>query len=100
MHASNEIKVHKKTTEPWKITLIDAQVKNGLTGDRIKKIEKFVLMRIFCLTYGDGLSSVNIKKLITFHKKNKNLATVTAVKPAGGFGAIEETKTKSRFEFS
>ena len=54
----------------------------------LKKIENFV-DEDFCLTYGDGLSSVNIKKLINFHKKNKKLATVTAVKPAGRFGAIE-----------
>ena len=64
------------------------QVKIAQTGDRIKKIEQFV-SEDFCLTYGDGLSSVNIKKLINFHKKNKKLATVTAVKPAGRFGAME-----------
>ena len=87
---SNKIEVHKKTTEPWKITLIDTG-QDSLTGDRIKKIEKYV-GEDFCLTYGDGLSSVNIKKLIRFHKKNKKLATVTAVKPAGRFGAIELNK--------
>ena len=87
---TNEIKVHKKKTEPWKITLIDTG-QNSQTGDRIKKIENFI-DEDFCLTYGDGLSSVNIKKLINFHKKNKKLATVTAVKPAGRFGAIELKK--------
>ena len=56
-----------------------------------KKIEKFV-SEDFCLTYGDGLSSVDIKKLINFHKRNKKLASVTAVKPAGRFGAIELKK--------
>ena len=84
---SNKIEVHKKTTEPWKITLIDTG-QDSLTGDRIKKIEKYV-GEDFCLTYGDGVSSINIKKVISFHKKNKKLATVTAVKPAGRFGAIE-----------
>ena len=84
---TNKIKVHKKNTEPWKITLIDTG-QDTQTGDRIKKIENFI-GEDFCLTYGDGLSSVNIKKLINFHKKNKKLATVTAVKPAGRFGAIE-----------
>ena len=87
---SNKIDIHKKTTEPWKITLIDTGLES-LTGDRIKKIEKYVGEN-FCLTYGDGLSSINIKKLISFHKKNKKLATVTAVKPAGRFGAIELKK--------
>jgi glucose-1-phosphate cytidylyltransferase len=57
------------------------------TGERIKRIEKYV-GDIFCLTYGDGLSSVNIKNLIKFHIKNKKLATVLAVKPIGRFGAI------------
>ena len=87
---TNEIKVHKKKTEPWKITLIDTG-QDSQTGDRIKKIENFI-DEDFCLTYGDGLSSVNIKKLINFHKKNKKLATVTAVKPAGRFGALELKK--------
>ena len=87
---TNEIKVHRKKTEPWKITLIDTG-QDSQTGDRIKKIKNFI-NEDFCLTYGDGLSSVNIKKLINFHKKNKKLATVTAVKPAGRFGAIELKK--------
>lgn len=85
---SNKIEVHKKKTEPWKITLVDTG-ENSLTGDRIKKIEPYIKDSEFCLTYGDGVSSINIKELITFHKKNKKLATVLAVKPSGRFGAIE-----------
>jgi glucose-1-phosphate cytidylyltransferase len=84
---SNKIKVHKKYTEPWHVTLIDTG-ETSMTGDRIKKIEKYV-GDDFCLTYGDGLTSANIKKTIQFHKKNKKLATVLAVKPSGRFGAIE-----------
>ena len=84
---SNKIKVHKKFTEPWNVTLIDTG-ETSMTGDRIKKIEKYV-GDDFCLTYGDGLTSVNIKKTIQFHKKNKKLATILAVKPSGRFGAIE-----------
>ena len=84
---SNKIKVHRKTNEPWKITLVDTG-ENSLTGDRIKKIQKYI-KGDFCLTYGDGVTSANIKKTINFHKKNKNLATVLAVKPAGRFGAID-----------
>ena len=83
----NKIKEHNKTTEPWSITMIDTG-QNSFTGDRIKKIEKFI-DGDFCLTYGDGLSSINVRQLINFHKKNKKLATVTAVKPAGRFGAME-----------
>jgi glucose-1-phosphate cytidylyltransferase len=83
---SNKIKVHKKTTEPWNITMVNTG-ENSLTGDRIRKIKDFV-DGDFCLTYGDGLSSVNIKETIKFHKKNKKIATVVAVKPTGRFGAI------------
>ena len=84
---SNKIKVHKKTTEPWNITLIDTG-EESLTGDRIKKIEPYV-GDSFCLTYGDGLTSANIRNIINYHKKNKKLATVLAVKPSGRFGAID-----------
>ena len=87
---SNKIKVHKKTTEPWNITLVDTGA-DSFTGDRIKKIKNFVGEE-FCLTYGDGVSSINIKELIKFHKKNKKLATLIAVKPAARFGAIELEK--------
>ena len=84
---SNKIKVHKNTTEPWKITLIDTG-DNTFTGDRIKRIESYI-DDSFCLTYGDGLTSVNIKETINFHKRNKKMATVLAVKPSGRFGALE-----------
>lgn len=87
---TNKVKVHKKNTEPWKITLVDTG-ENSLTGDRIRKIEPYV-GKSFCLTYGDGLTSVNIRKTINFHKKNNKLATVLAVKPAGRFGAIDIKK--------
>ena len=91
---SNKIKVHKKTTEPWNITLVDTG-QESLTGDRIKKIEQFV-GDDFCLTYGDGIANINIKKLVNFHKKNKKLATVTAVKPGGRFGAMDLDKNMVR----
>lgn len=87
----NEIQVHKKTTEPWKITMVDTG-ENSLTGDRIKMIEPYIKESEFCMTYGDGVGSININDLISFHKKNKKIATVTAVKPAGRFGAIEVKK--------
>jgi glucose-1-phosphate cytidylyltransferase len=85
--SNNKITVHKKKTEPWKITLVDTG-DSSQTGERIKRIKKYV-GDTFCLTYGDGLSSINIKNLIKFHNKNKKLATVLAVKPAGRFGSIK-----------
>ena len=84
---TNKVKVHKKNTEPWKVTLVDTG-QDSLTGDRIRKIEPYVGEN-FCLTYGDGVTNVDIKKTIDFHKKNKKIATVLAVKPSGRFGAIE-----------
>jgi glucose-1-phosphate cytidylyltransferase len=84
---TNKTKIHKKYTEPWNITLVDTG-DYSLTGDRIKKIEEYI-DGDFCLTYGDGLTSVNIKKVIQFHKINKKLATVLAIKPSGRFGSME-----------
>jgi glucose-1-phosphate cytidylyltransferase len=85
--SKNKILVHKKKTEPWKITLIDTG-DNSPTGERIKMVRQYV-GDTFCLTYGDGVSSVNIKSLIKFHIQDKKLATVLAVKPAGRFGAMK-----------
>jgi glucose-1-phosphate cytidylyltransferase len=89
----NEIKVHKKSAEPWKITLIDTGL-NTMTGGRLKRIKEYLSDESFCFTYGDGLSDVNITELIKFHKKNKTLATVTAVQPPGRFGILNMKDTK------
>jgi len=85
--SKNTIKILKKKTEPWRITLIDTG-NETLTGERIMQIKDYV-GETFCLTYGDGLSSVNVKQLISLHKKNKQLATVLAVKPIGRFGIMK-----------
>ena len=85
---NNEIEIHKKNSEDWKVTLIDTGL-NTLTGGRIKRIEEYIKEENFCLTYGDGLSDVDISKLIEFHYSHKKDATLTAVQPAGRFGAIE-----------
>ena len=76
----------KKKLENWKITLVDTGL-DTQTGGRIKRVKKY-LENTFCLTYGDGVSNVNIDKTIKFHKKNKKLATMTTVQPAGRFGAV------------
>jgi len=89
----NEIKVHKKSAEPWKITLIDTGL-NTMTGGRLKRIKKYLSEESFCFTYGDGLSNVNITELINFHKKNKILATITAVQPPGRFGVLNMKNDK------
>jgi len=86
--AENSINVHKSNAEPWKITLVDTGV-NTQTGGRIKRIQEYVGNEPFLLTYGDGVSDVNIKDLVDFHKKSGKKATLTAVQPSGRFGALE-----------
>ena len=92
---NNDMKVHKNGTEPWKITLIDTGEKT-MTGGRLKRAKEYIGNETFCLTYGDGVSNINIKQLIKFHHDQKALATLTAVQPPGRFGAfkLEDNKYK------
>ncbi|MFA5778956.1 MAG: glucose-1-phosphate cytidylyltransferase [Elusimicrobiota bacterium] len=87
----NETVIHSTTSEPWKITLVDTGA-DTMTGGRLKRIEKYVSRETFLMTYGDGVSDVNIKELLKVHKKNKNLATLTAVQTAGRFGVLDIDK--------
>jgi len=87
---TKKIRFHKKKLENWNITLIDTGIETQ-TGGRIKRVKNY-LKSTFCLTYGDGLSDVNISKTIKFHKKNKKLATMTTVQPTGRFGAVNINK--------
>jgi len=84
---NNKIDVHHSEAEPWKITLVDTGV-NTMTGGRIKRIEKYV-NGTFMLTYGDGVSDVDPKELLAFHKKNEKYVTVTAIQPLGRFGSLK-----------
>jgi glucose-1-phosphate cytidylyltransferase len=87
--STNDMRVHRKSAEPWKVTLTDTG-DNTQTGGRLKRIKEYVKHeQSFCMTYGDGLSDVDITKLIRFHQNHGRLATITAVKPPGRFGAIE-----------
>ena len=72
----------------WNINLIETG-KNTMTGGRLKRLKKYIGKETFMMTYGDGLSNVNLKKLLKFHKKNKKLVTLTAVRPAARFGALK-----------
>ena len=85
---TNKMEIHHQKAEPWKVTLVDTGL-NTMTGGRIKKVEKYIGNKPFLLTYGDGLSDVNINTLVDFHKKSGNLATLTAVQTLGRFGALE-----------
>ena len=97
--SKNEMEVHNNYSEPWKVTLVDTGL-NTMTGGRIKRIKDYLPDdEPFMLTYGDGVSDVNLNKLYNFHKKNKKLATITAVNLAGRFGVlkIDETETINKF---
>ncbi len=91
---NNEMEVHKKKSEKWKITLIDTG-DNSMTGGRIKRIKEYTDGEAFCLTYGDGVSNVNINHLIKHHNDLKSLATVTAVQQHGRFGVFTLEPGKS-----
>lgn len=88
---TNEMQVHRNTSEAWKVTLIDTG-EHSMTGGRLKRVEKYLEGETFCFTYGDGVSDVNIAELIDYHKKSKRKATVTTVRPPGRFGVIELEK--------
>jgi glucose-1-phosphate cytidylyltransferase len=87
--ATNEMMVHQRNAEPWKVTLIDTG-ENTLTGGRLKRVFDYVKKESdFCFTYGDGVSDIDIGSLISFHRQHGKLATVTAVQPPGRYGALE-----------
>tara|TARA_B110000459_G_scaffold6336_1_gene6707 strand:- start:3261 stop:4037 length:777 start_codon:yes stop_codon:yes gene_type:complete len=89
---SNKMEVHDNRVDPWKVTLIDTG-DNTMTGGRLAAVRDYIKDEdLFCLTYGDGVSDVNITDLVNFHKQNGKLATVTAVYPPGRFGSIKLDK--------
>lgn len=88
---NNEMIVHNNVSEPWKVTVVDTGL-NTMTGGRIKRIQPYVNNETFMLTYGDGVSDVNIKDLLEFHKKNGKIATMTAVNVGQQFGVLEIDK--------
>lgn len=80
--------IHHVTAEPWKVTLVDTGLET-MTGGRLKRVKDYLDNETFMLTYGDGVSDVNIKDLIDYHKSHGKLATVTTIQPSGRFGALE-----------
>lgn len=91
---NNAVEIHQHRNEPWKVTMLYTG-QNTMTGGRIKKAKDYIGNERFMLTYGDGVSDINIKKLLEFHKNSKNIATMTAVQPLGRFGAVAiENNTK------
>jgi glucose-1-phosphate cytidylyltransferase len=88
----NSVEVHQNNIEPWTITLIDTG-EETMTGGRLKRVYDYIKdEEAFCFTYGDGVSNIDISKLINYHKSHGKLATLTAVRPPGRFGALKLTK--------
>ena len=84
---NNKMEVHQQSAEPWRVTLVDTGEKT-MTGGRLKRVRSYLGNEDFCFTYGDGVSNVNITELITFHRKQKKLATLTGIQPPGRFGVL------------
>jgi glucose-1-phosphate cytidylyltransferase len=86
--ARGSMEVHHSTAEPWRVTLVDTG-EDTMTGGRIKRVLPYVGDEPFCMTYGDGLADVDIRRLVDFHREHGLRATVTGVQPPGRFGALE-----------
>ncbi len=83
----NKLQIHRSHSEPWSVTIVDTGL-NTMTGGRIKRIKEYLGDEPFMLTYGDGVSDVDIDQLLSFHKSSGKLVTITAVMPGGRFGAL------------
>jgi glucose-1-phosphate cytidylyltransferase len=89
----NRMEVHQRNAEPWRVTLVDTGESTS-TGGRLARVRQYVGNEIFCFTYGDGLSNVDVSSLIAFHREMRTLATVTAVQPPGRFGALDVERNR------
>jgi glucose-1-phosphate cytidylyltransferase len=85
--AKNKMHFHQTYAEPWRVTVVDTG-DDSMTGGRIKRVAKYLGKETFCLTYGDGVTDLDMRKVIKFHRRQKTLATLTAVQPPGRFGAF------------
>ena len=95
---NNTMDIHQNESEPWKVTLMETGL-NTLTGGRIKRVKDFIGNNNFLLTYGDGVSDVNIQELVDFHNDHEKLITMTAVQPAGRYGALDIKSNNSILSF-
>lgn len=84
---SNSMEVHERHAEPWRVTLVDTGM-DTMTGGRLRRVRKYVGDETFCFTYGDGVSDLDIRATIDFHRAHGRAATVTAVQPPGRYGSL------------
>lgn len=92
--SENKMTIHNNNAEPWKVTLIDTGL-NTMTGGRIKRVKDYIGNETFMLTYGDGVSDIDIKALTDFHETHGKTATITAIQPGGRFGTLDIDKDQT-----
>ena len=90
---TGEVEYHQAVTEPWRVTLVDTGP-DTMTGGRIKRVARYLGDEPFCMTYGDGVGTVDIGRLIEFHRSHGRQATLTAVAPPGRFGALDISRSR------
>lgn len=95
---SNQQYIHHNHAEPWKVTLVNTGL-NTMTGGRVKRIQEYIGKETFMLTYGDGVSDINIGNLAEYHKNHGKMATITSVQPRGRFGALNLDESNSVLGF-
>ena len=95
---SRPIEIHDNSTEDWTVTLVDTG-DSSMTGGRLKRVKEYLGNSTFCLTYGDGVGNIDIRKSIKFHRDQGSLATLTAVQPTGRFGAFAMHKDQMKVEY-
>ena len=84
----NRMTVHQNVAEPWRVTLVDTGL-NTQTGGRVKRVQKYIGDDPFMLTYGDGVSDIDLQALLAHHKSSGKLATITGIQPGGRFGVLD-----------
>ena len=97
-NGSNQITYHTHNAEPWKVTLVDTGT-DTMTGGRLKKVRPYLDEKPFMMTYGDGVSNINISDLVEYHNKNKKTVTVSATQPTGRYGSLNLGDKNTVFSF-
>ena len=87
-NGNEELTIHNNHAEPWKVTIVDTGL-NTMTGGRIKRIQSYVKDEPFMLTYGDGVSNIDLKQLLKTHQSGENILTLSAIQPGGRFGLLD-----------
>ena len=98
MKYGNNMQIHDNTVEPWKVTLVNTGI-DTQTGGRLKRVRQYLQNETFMMTYGDGVSDVDIGELLQFHRRHGKLATVTAVQPSGRYGVLGIKDNDTVLEF-